>query len=74
MKKMFLRGSGPGLTWDKSIEMKKSAREVDVWAADVHYRSDTEGLFCRNPIHCNFNQEAVQWSFIYTGMSRQKME
>ena len=61
VKKMFLRGSGPGLSWDKSIEMKKSAREVDVWAAEIHYGSDAEGLFCRSPTHCNFNQGAVEF-------------
>ena len=61
VKKMFIRGNGPGLSWTKSIEMRKAARSLYTWSTDIQYRSNSEALSCRTPSHCSFNQGALEF-------------
>ena len=64
-KRMFLRGSGPGLSWEKSIEMKESPIEHNTWTVDVQYTSDFNSLLCKNSSECSLNQGALEFR-VYT--------
>ena len=65
VKHLYIRGSGPGLSWEKSIKMKKSAMAVDMWKAELEYTMDSDGLPCLSSTHCTYNQRALEFR-VYT--------
>ena len=67
VKKLFMRGSGPGLSWVESVEMRKSATALNTWTADIQYQSSSEGLSCKSLSHCSLNQRALEFR-IYKDM------
>lgn len=58
---LWIRGNGPGLSWDKSIQLKKSARGLGLWVVDITYKYDTKGVRCSDSEHCLFNQKALEF-------------
>lgn len=61
VKSLWMRGHGPGLSWEKSIELKKSASAIDVWRAELTYQSDSDALRCLSATHCTANQGAMEF-------------
>lgn len=58
---MYIRGTGPGLSWEKGIKMSKSATAIDVWTAKLSYMVDSDGLPCLISTHCSLNQQALEF-------------
>lgn len=59
--KLWVRGSGPTLSWEKPKQMLKSGRYVDTWSTDITYSSDSNSLLCLNSSHCSLNQGAIEF-------------
>ena len=68
VRNMYIRGSGPGLSWEQSIKMKKSAITVDQWRVELDYTVNSDGITCLSPTHCSHNQRALEFR-IYTDES-----
>ena len=68
---MYIRGSGPGLSWEKSIKMKKSATVVDQWRVELEYTVNSNGMTCLSSTHCSHNQRALEFR-IYTDETEEK--
>lgn len=64
-KQMFMRGSGPGLSWERSKEMVKSTTKANTWSITIEYQMDSLGLQCTERHHCTLNQKAVEFR-LYT--------
>lgn len=60
---LWLRGSGPGLSWDKPIELRRSGTAVDTWRTKIKYRSSSDALLCTSRDYCLYNQKAVEFRF-----------
>ena len=60
---LWMRGSGPGLSWDKPVELRRSAASVDTWRTKIEYRSSSDALLCTSRDYCVFNQRAVEFRF-----------
>ncbi len=60
IKTLWVRGSGPTLSWDKPKQMKKSARSVHNWIIEISYASDSNALLCLNSSYCSLNQQALE--------------
>ena len=58
---LWMRGSGPGLSWEKSVELKKTAVSVDTWRAELSYSSTSDSLPCLSPSQCTMNQGALEF-------------
>lgn len=58
---MYIRGSGPGLSWERSLRMRKSAKSIDTWSTQINYIVDSDGLPCLNSTHCTLNQRAFEF-------------
>lgn len=58
---MYIRGNGPGLSWDSTIRMNRSGRAVDRWTAEIMYWVDSNGLPCLNSRHCTLNQQSLEF-------------
>lgn len=61
VKKLWIRGSGPGLSWEKSIELKRTASTIDTWKLELSYTSNSDALPCKVTTHCAFNQGALEF-------------
>ena len=72
MKRMYLRGSGPGLSWEKSIEMKKT--RPSIWTVDIQYTSDFNSLLCKHSSHCSLNQGAMEFRLYKDDQGREEMQ
>ena len=59
--KLWIKGSGPGLSLDKPVLMQKSARTVGTWQTDISYTYDSNALLCVNSSHCSLNQRALEF-------------
>ena len=57
-KEVWLRGSGPGLTWDRPIRMHKFE---DEWRFEYTYTSDSFDRTCTRLDHCALIQRAVEF-------------
>lgn len=53
---LYIRGSGPGLSWEIPYQMTKSLVDEDAWTAILHYVVDSNGLPCLDPMYCSLNQ------------------
>lgn len=58
LEEVWLRGSGPGLTWDRPIRMHKFE---DEWRFEFTYTSDSFARTCTRLNHCAFIQRAVEF-------------
>ncbi len=58
---LWMRGSGPGLSWEKSTELKKTASSIDTWKAELSYTSGSDSLRCLSSSHCSTNQRALEF-------------
>ena len=58
---LWIRGSGPGLSWSKPVKLKKSAGGIGIWVTDIYYIYDSQGLVCTTSKHCLFNQRALEF-------------
>ena len=59
--KLWIRGSGPGLSWEKSTEMKKTASALDVWRTELSFDADSGALPCLSSSYCAMNQAALEF-------------
>lgn len=71
--KLWMRGSGPGLSWEKSLELKKTASAIDVWKAELSYTSDSDALPCESAAHCALNQGALEFRLYRDEMAQDDM-
>ena len=71
-KRLFIRGSGPGLSWGRSIEMKRL--QSDTWTALIQYTSDFNSLLCRTSSHCSLNQGALEFRIYKDETGREEMK
>ena len=58
---LWIRGKGPGLSWDKPVQLRKSARGLGHWVVDINYKHDNKGVECSDSRHCLFNQKALEF-------------
>ena len=72
--KMFIRGSGPGLSWSKSVEMRKPATSLSTWTADFQYTSGLVGMGCTSSQRCSFNQRAFEFRIYRDRDANEEME
>ena len=74
VKDMYIRGYGPGISWDKSIKMMKSAKAVDIWTAKISYKSDSDGLTCLRLTYCTLNQNALEFRINTNDLGTESMK
>lgn len=60
---LWMRGTGPGLSWDKPIELRRSAASMDTWKTTITYRTSSDALLCTSKDFCVFNQRAMEFRF-----------
>ena len=58
---LWIRGSGPGLSWNKPVKLQKSASGVGIWVTEISYIYDSQGLLCTGTKHCLFNQRNLEF-------------
>ena len=63
LQEMWIRGSGPGLTWSQPIRMQNTA---DEWIFEYSYTSDPFDVTCTRLDHCGLLQRAVEFR-LYKG-------
>lgn len=68
VKDLFIRGVGPGLSWDKPVQLKKSAISIDTWQLHIKYFDNSDGMTCASSKHCSQNQRALEFR-LYTSRS-----
>lgn len=61
LDKFWIRGSGPGLEWNKPRILQKSATGLGLWVTDITYKYDSEASLCQNSSHCVFNQRTLEF-------------
>lgn len=61
IKDMWVRGAGPGLSWEIAARMTK-ARE-GFWIFLIDYISDSNALLCQEASRCTLNQQALEVRF-----------
>ena len=71
---MYIRGTGPGLSWERALKMKRSARAVDIWSVQINYIVDSDGLPCLNSMHCTLNQKALEFRIYKDELGQQDMK
>ena len=59
-ERLFVRGAGPGLSWDHSLELRKTGR-LDTWKVSIEYEVDETSFDCSSTTHCSYNQYAVEF-------------
>ena len=59
-EKLFVRGSGPGLSWDHPLELRKTGR-LDTWKVSIEYDLDESSFDCSSIVHCSYNQYAIEF-------------
>lgn len=70
LKEVWLRGSGPGLTWDRPIRMQKFG---DEWRFEYTYTSDSFDTTCTRLDHCALLQRAVEFRVYKDEQGRMSM-
>ena len=61
LERVWIRGTGPGLSWSRATELKRSAGGIGIWITDIKYRYDSRGILCNNNTHCSFNQRCLEF-------------
>lgn len=70
---LWMRGNGPGMSWDKPIEMKRSGSSLDSWKTKLSYRSSSDALLCASGDYCFANQKAVEFRLYKDQMGKDDM-
>ena len=70
---LWMRGSGPGLSWDKPVELRRSGSSVDSWRTEVKYRSSSDALLCASGEFCFANQKALEFRLYRDQMGKDDM-
>lgn len=73
VKSLWMRGNGPGLTWDKAIELRRSGSSVDSWKTEIKYRSSSDALLCTAGDYCSANQKAIEFRLYRDQMGKDDM-
>ena len=71
---LWMRGTGPGLSWTKPIELRRSAQFVDTWKTQIDYRSSSEALLCTNSKFCFENQRALEFRLYRDTFGKENMK
>ncbi len=61
IKDMWVRGAGPGLSWETAVKMKKV--KEGHWILLIEYISDSNALLCQEESRCSLNQQALEVRF-----------
>lgn len=59
IRSLWIRGAGPKLSWEKSIEMTKV--QEGHWALDINYIYDSNAILCLQESRCSLNQKALEF-------------
>lgn len=59
VKTLWLRGSGPGLTWEKPVAMTRV--KDGYWTLGISYTYDSNALLCLKESRCTLNQKALEF-------------
>ena len=70
---LWIRGSGPGLSWEKPLVLKKSASGIDKWKTDISYTYDSNALLCLSMSHCSLQQKALEFRVYRDELGKQDM-
>ena len=70
---LWIRGSGPGLSWEKPLALQKSASALDKWKIDISYKYDSNALLCLSTSHCSLQQKAVEFRVYRDELGKQDM-
>lgn len=73
VKSLWMRGNGPGLSWDKAIELRRSGSSVDSWKTEIKYRSSSDSLLCTSGDYCSANQKAIEFRLYRDQMGKDGM-
>lgn len=73
VSKLWIRGSGPGLSWSKPILLQKSAAGLGLWVTNIAYRYDSESLLCSNDTSCILNQRVLEFRVYQDEAGKQDM-
>ena len=56
---LWIKGSGPGLSWEKTAKMR--AFKKGYWDINIQYKYDSNAILCYNQHWCSFNQRAIEF-------------
>ena len=70
---LWIRGSGPGLSWEKPLALQKSASALDKWKVDISYTYDSNALLCLSTSHCSLQQKALEFRVYRDELGKQDM-
>lgn len=73
VKSLWMRGNGPGLSWDKPVQLRRSGSAVDSWKTEIKYRSSSDSLLCASGDYCFSNQKALEFRLYRDQMGRDDM-
>lgn len=59
IKNLWIRGAGPGLSWEISTKMTKIRQGH--WILDINYIYDSNALLCLQESRCSLNQKALEF-------------
>ncbi len=59
INKLWIRGSGPGLSWERTREMRMA--KENYWTLDINYTSSSNALLCVIESQCTLNQGALEF-------------
>lgn len=75
IENLWVRGSGPQLSWDKPRQLRQSAGSGEnSWSIDISYTSDSDGIPCPDNLHCTFNQKALELRFYKSELKSDDMK
>lgn len=61
LDKLWIRGTGPGLDWNRPVKLQKSAKGLGLWVVGIEYKYDSKSTQCSQEMHCLFNQRALEF-------------
>jgi enterochelin esterase-like enzyme len=70
---LWIKGSGPGLSWEKPLALQKSASALDKWKVDISYTYDSNALLCLSTSHCSLQQKALEFRVYRDELGKQDM-
>ena len=73
VRSLWMRGNGPGLSWNKPVELRRSGSSVDSWKTEVRYRSSSDALLCTSGDYCFANQKAIEFRLYRDQMGKDDM-
>ena len=71
IRSLWLRGSGPGLSWERAKEMKRV--KDGFWALDINYIYDSNALLCLKSTQCSLNQRSLEFRVHKDDLGREDM-